>query len=141
MCSKGGCQFVVNVIEAIIQQVTFAAPYSRLGGPLRETRTQLFVGNVLLFFFFRFLASLMYIYLVSYFNFCICIFLIFISPIKSGDFSFRAVHKVADLDSLCPPVFMDFILTARATLLRLRTTKDKLSTVVLYQDRLQSVSF
>ena len=51
-----------DAIEAIIQQATSAAPYSRPGGPLRDTRTQLFVGNVLLFFFFRFLASLMSIY-------------------------------------------------------------------------------
>jgi hypothetical protein len=38
-----------DAIEAIIQQATSAAPYSRPGGPLRDTRTQLFVGNVLLF--------------------------------------------------------------------------------------------
>ena len=40
-----------DAIEAIIQQATSAAtaPYSRPGAPLRDTRTQLFVGNVLLF--------------------------------------------------------------------------------------------
>ena len=40
-----------DAIEAIIQQATSAAsaPYPRPGGPLRDTRTQLFVGNVLLF--------------------------------------------------------------------------------------------
>ena len=47
-----------DAIEAIIQQATSAAP-SKPSGSLRDTRTQLFVGNVLLFFFFRFLASLM----------------------------------------------------------------------------------
>ena len=41
-----------DAIEAIIQQATSAAttPYPRTGGPLRDTRTQLFVGNVLFVF-------------------------------------------------------------------------------------------
>lgn len=55
-----------DAIEAIIQQATSAAtPYPRPAGPLRDTRTQLFVGNVLLFFFFRFLAP-SYVYIYSF---------------------------------------------------------------------------
>ena len=48
-----------DAIEAVIQHATSNAPYAaRSSVPLRDTRTQLFVGNVLLFFFFRFLALL-----------------------------------------------------------------------------------
>jgi hypothetical protein len=43
-----------DAIEAVIQQATSAAPYSRPASGLRDTRTQLFVGNVLLFSFLDF---------------------------------------------------------------------------------------
>ena len=48
-----------DAIEAVIQQATATAPYSR-SAPLRDTRTQLFVGNVILVFLIQISRSLMF---------------------------------------------------------------------------------